>query len=927
MNSFERSGSTRCRDLKVNASVEPTGVGSLQPVFSWVLSDAPRGAQQREAQVRLRSVDGSSDFEWESPLDERCEPFGIAYDGPALDPLRRYEWQVRVRLDDYAWTEWSDPSTFVTDAPSWAAEWIGPTPDHQPTGKVRPAIRYRGTFELPAEIESAYLLITSHGVHGAWLNGIPVSDERLRPGFTSFGHRLQYRIHDVAEFVRPGANVLGVEVADGWYRGLFMPVPKPNIWGDDSAVRALLVVRDGNDGEHRFISDGSWTWSADGPIRASSLVKGEVHDVRQRQPGWSTTDFDGDGWSTVVVTSGGSAELVPQRGPSVRCVEELTPIEVRSTGDGRWLFDLGRNIGGTIRLRATRPAGTTVVATVSEALNAKGRPELRPYWFARQRLQLVTSGSGEADVCEGTYIFHGFRFVEVDGLGGETPPLSTVTGLELTSAHTRVGQFATGHELVDQLHRNLVTSASANLIEIPTDCPHREKLGWTDAVEWAPTTLFLADLREFYGRWLDDVAAEQRDDGAINNQVPEPQSKGGGRYEMSGAAGWGDVATILPWAMYEHVGDRRILAERYPMMKRWVDYLAMRAEREPPSWRNAHNLTGRGRAASSPFIVNTGHQFGDWLTPDATNPVRTLLRGVRRVHALVATAFFARSVELTARAAEVLGEPAAPELRSLHADIRAAFAEWFVDDAGHLLPDTQSSYVLALAFGLVEPAKVQSAADRLAGLVREAGTHPTTGFVATPYLCPVLTEHGHEDCAIDLLLQESAPSWLGQVTRGATSIWEQWEGVRADGRPRLLSQNHMNLGSIGEWIYRDVAGIAQMPGSVGWGHVRVRPIVDERLQWVRARHRTVRGDVATEWRLREGTLTIDVEIPPTARATVLFPTDDPAAVTCDGEPLSSVSADAAGRVAVEVPSGTARFEGPAPAPRRSRGQTISQTSR
>ncbi|MGA1836663.1 family 78 glycoside hydrolase catalytic domain [Herbiconiux sp. 11R-BC] len=808
--------------LRAELRDDSTAVATPAPRLSWtVLSEEPGW---RQASAELRS-DGQV-VRLDGP-DSVLVPWPFA----PLSAGESRELAVRVTADDGRTTDWSAPlrvDAAFTDA--WPGQPIGLADPERPAQPVL----LRTTFEVDAPLTRARLLFTAFGVADAELNGQTVDTGLFAPGWTSYRDRLVHETIDVTGLVHPGSNALGVRLAGCWFTEEYgFHGFTERLYGEQPSFSGHLEL-DFADGSRRIVAatGPGWRASGSGPITASGLYAGEHHDLRLTQPGWSEASFDeggeedGGGWAPVRVGGTPMPMPVPEAriAPPVRRIEELPVREVIASPSGALLLDFGQNLVGRLRLRVDGPAGTRIVLRHAEVLE-DGELALRPLRAAEATDSVVLDGSGPVD-WEPAFTFHGFRYAQVEGWPEEFDP-AAVTAVVLHSDLTRTGRFATSDPLLDRFHENVVWGMRGNFLSIPTDCPQRdERLGWTGDIQvFAPTASFLFDSEAFLVSWLRDLAHEQaRQGGVVPVVVPTTLQ---GPFEGAIAA-WGDAATVVPWALYERFGDLGVLRAQYPSMTAWVDAV----------------LAGAGESG----LWAGTFQLGDWLDPTAP-PDRP--DQARVDPDIVATAYLARSLQIVADAAAVLGESAdASRYAAAASRSRAAFRDEYVTPAGRMLSDAQTAYALALQFGLVTDAAVrEKLAARLAVLVRRDGYRIGTGFVGTPLVTDALAEGGHLAAAGRLLLQTESPSWLHPVTLGATTVWERWDSLLDDGRVNpgeMTSFNHYALGAVADWMHRTVAGLG--PASPGYRTLRIAPRPLAGLTFASASHRTPYGEASVGWR-------------------------------------------------------------------------------
>jgi len=714
------------------------------------------------------------------------------------------------------------------------------------------------------------------------------------PGWTSYDHRLQYQTYDVTDLLQRGDNAIGVTLGDGWYRGFLAWNDNRNVYGKRLALLLQLRVTY-TDGRVQTVgSDGSWKAST-GPILKSDIYNGESYDARLEKPGWSRPGYDDEAWTAVSVINHSKDILIAPAGPPVRETEVITPVAILHTPSGETVFDMGQNMVGWVRLRVNGPAGTTVTLRHAEVLDQEGnlyRDNLR---VAKATVQYTLKGGGE-EVYEPHFTFQGFRYVAVEGFPG-TPTLETLRGIVVHSDMTPTGTFETSNSMLNQLQHNIVWGQKGNFLDVPTDCPQRdERLGWTgDAQVFSRTAAFNMDVAGFYTKWLGDLAADQKANGSIPFVIPDVLTHG--TPNGIGATGWADAGVIIPWTVYLVYGDTRILENQYESMKAWVGYMDSRA--------------GEDRIWDGDF------HFGDWLAY-ATN--RSDYPGATTDKDLIATAYFAYSTSLLQRIATILGKTDdAARFATLENEIKAAFRREYITPNGRMASNTQTAYALALSFGLMPDNEVAQAAQRLANDVRSFDDHLTTGFLGTPLLSQTLSDHGHLDVAYALLEQDTYPSWLYPITKGATTIWERWDGIKPDGSfqdPGMNSFNHYAYGAIGSWMYRVVAGLDLDPQEPAYKHVLIRPQPGGDLTSARASLETMYGTTASAWEIADGQFHLDVTIPPNAHATVRLPHATVAQVTESGRALTGArgvtgTTQDGSTVVVEVGSGRYQFAYPA----------------
>ncbi|MEU4247157.1 family 78 glycoside hydrolase catalytic domain [Amycolatopsis sp. NPDC026612] len=725
----------------------------------------------------------------------------------------------------------------------------------------------RKSFTVTKPVASARLLTTALGLQETHLNGAKVGAEVLAPGWTDYAKRVQYRVSDVTGQIRRGENVLGAMVGNGWYSGS-VGIAGSQKYGTEPWYSAQLRLTFTDGTSSTIATDGSWQ-AGDGPIRADDLYQGETYDARLAAAGWDRPGFDDRGWSAPRVRTGTAPNLVPQVDNGVTVQQEFHPVSWTQPKPGVWVADLGQNFSGWNRLTVTGPAGTTVTMRHAEVLNADGTIYTTNLRAAQATDRFTLAGIGRAETYEPRFTVHGYRYVELTGLPS-APTAATLTGRAMWTSGAQTGTFTTSNTMVNQLQHNILWGERSNMLSVPSDCPQRdERLGWTgDIGIFAGTSTFNLDVANFLGKFSDDLTDAQHADGSFTDVAPDVL---GG----SGTAGWGDAGVIVPYTLWQRYGDTGVITEHFDAMVRWVEYL---------------------RSTSGADLIRDHQTYGDWLNVNDETP-----------HDLVSTAFVAWSSRLLSRMAAATGRTAeAAKYGTLADQVGAAFTNRFVAADGTIGANTQTGYVLALAFGLLPADRVQPAADKLAARVTAANGHLSVGFLGVENLLPVLAAHGHADVAYQVLLQPGFPGWGYMIGHGATTIWERWDGIKPDGSfndPGMNSFNHYGLGSVGDFLYRSVGGLA--PASPGYASLRIAPQPGGGLTSATSAYETPYGSAVSDWSVAGGKLKLRVTVPAGSSATVVVPTSRPAGVTAPPEAVPSVPGT------YFVPAGSYVFTAPA----------------
>ncbi len=708
----------------------------------------------------------------------------------------------------------------------------------------RPALNYlRKDFVLDKPVAKARLYATALGLYELHLNGQRIGDHLFAPDWTDYTKRVQYQTYDVTELVKTGANALAGFAGNGWYSG-HIGNGGFQAWGKVPALFAQLEVIYQDGTVERVVTDASWK-THPGPIITSDFMLGENYDARMEISGWDQPGLDVSGWSNATERAEAARSIGAQVDQPVRETGEMVPKSVKEIEPGSWIFDLGQNMVGFVRIKVSAPAGTKIVLRHAEMLNPDGTIYVKNLRGALSVDTYICKGGG-MEIWQPHFTFHGFRYVEMSGLP-QPPANDTVTGIVVGTDIPRADEFACSNPDINQLQSNIQWGMRGNYLSIPTDCPQRdERMGWMgDAEVFIRTATYNGDIAAFFTKWLVDVDDAQKADGEFTDVSPSPPGKGGGN---GGVPAWGDAGVICPWTIYQMYDDKRILEQQLPAMKRWVD------------WCQTHS-TNYIRAR------DRGPDYGDWLS-----------QGEKTPKDLIGTAYFAYSASLVAQACKAVGDKSgAKKYQKLFGNIRTAFNQHYVSADGHIQGGTQTSYALGLKFGLLSEALRPKAAQYLAEDVASHNDHLTTGFLGVSCLLPALSSEGRQDAAYRVFLQDTFPSWLFSVKQGATTIWERWDGWTPEKGFQdagMNSFNHYSLGSCGEWMFDTVAGIGLDPDQPGFKHIIIRPRPGGGLTHAEAAYDSVNGKISTQWILQDGNFSLRVTIPPNTTATVELPTKD-----------------------------------------------------
>lgn len=846
--------------LRCEHRENPMGIGTSTPHLSWEIPFAHQNAYQIRASADSIDLNKGRKLQWDSGKKTGSQNVLVTYGGPTLRPAERMYWQVRVWDAQGKPSAWSPVAFWETGRTDLgAAQWIT-APWQEDSTRSQPCPMMHRTFTVKGKVASARVYATAKGLYQLKLNNTRVGDELFAPGWTSYNNRTQVQTYDITAGIRQGENVLGALLGDGWYRGFIGWSTQRNFYGSKLALLLMLEITYADGRVQTVVSDGNWK-AATGPFLSADNYNGILYDARKEHLLWTDARFDDKDWQNVKILSAAPKNmLVAQEGVPVRKTETLNVKQFFQTPKGEWVYDFGQNLTGHVRLFVKGKKGDTLVVHHAEVLDAKGNFYTDNLRKAKAEIRYILRGDNDGEWFEPIFTFMGFRYVRITGVSG-LPEAVTLTAVVVHSDMEQTGTFTCSDSLINRLQQNIQWGQRGNFLDVPTDCPQRdERMGWTgDAQAFAPTAAFNYDVAAFFTKWLRDMRADQLPDGRIPHVIPNVL-----RSRDAASAGWADAVTIIPWTLFESYGDTALLRENYPSMKAWVDY--------------------QTQAAGPDTLWNTGSHFGDWVFYSLQDD--TDGRSAVTDKYLIAQAFWAHSADLLRRSAEVLGyKEDALQYTRLFENISAAFRREYMSPSGRIASNTQTSYVLALAFDVLPESARPQAAKRLAKNILNYG-HLTTGFLGTPLLCPVLSQWGYDSLAYALLERKKYPSWLYPVTLGATTIWERWDGIKPDGTFQnvgMNSFNHYAYGAIGHWMYTRVAGLAQAPGSVAYKRLLLQPTPGGTLTWASASLRTPNGMAESGWEKTPTGLRIFVTVPMGSTARLRLPGVEGKTVLENGE--------------------------------------------
>lgn len=920
--------------LRCEALCNPIGVDFRAPRLTWRMQSGRRHTMQtayrvivstQEASIAARQGDVFDSGRVES-AQNACQVAGVAFASAT-----RYFWSVCV-WDNHGEEAWADSvawwETGLLRPEDWEGAYFIEPPQRAQfatqqmvkdfrvyeelpdTERCVPCQLMRREFLLQKPVKKARAYATAHGLYRLEINGQRVGDLELTPEPTCYDKYLQYQTYDVTGMLQEGPNAVGLHIAPGWWSGIIGLYSASCQYGDKISALLKLVITFTDGTSMEICSDGSFV-SAQSPYCYAEIYMGEKYDANLDQPGWSSPGFHAAGWKEVTCLPGGKDVLRGQNAEPIRVRETYPHKCVLKTPKGDTIIDFGQVTSGKAHIAFSGAPGTAVTFHYTQQLNEHGEYSLNITGNYNQATDTFVLGPEGKGIHEPLFVYHGFRYVMVRGdvqLDEEN-----IWALSMSSNVAQAGTFRCSDARVNRLQENIRWSFFGNFIGIPTDNPDRERAGWTgDAQMVVETACYNLGIEAFWRRWLAMMRLEQRADGKIPFIVPNWRSydESDERRGKNTAAGWGDACIIVPWMHYQRYGDVRILEENYAMMEKWMEYAAGQAALNPP---DIGELAPE-RAEHLKYIWNTGWQYGDWLTPSDCTDENGNFRYLPRKWPLkyfTPSCFYVYSADLMAKIAGLLHKPEdVQRYRQLAQKIREACHAELFDENGMPKEDRQGAQVFALFFHIAPEGCEEKILNHLLELMRENGGRMDTGFSSTQYLPDVLTSHGHVRQAYDCLFNTQPPSWLYEVERGATGIWEGWQAVMPDGSVNPVSFLQCANGVIGNWLFSTVAGIR--PDAPGFSAIRICPELDERLSSAQASYDCTYGRIESAWQIKDGMMTLRVSIPANTTAVVSLPEAVGKPVTENGVPLEGaegvLGVQAAGeRLEVRVGSGDYRF--------------------
>lgn len=840
------------KSLNIEYLSNPIGIDVEEPRFSWIIQSKYRGFNQSAYQILIASSpeklnEESADI-WNSGKVLSDKSVLVPFTHHQLSSRQRYFWKVRV------WDEKEKASPYSENAfwemgllknNDWKAKWISAPKVYDWASfvarrkslisdgekeNIYSAPQFRQTFQVTKKMVQARLYISGIGYNVPLLNGQRIGDHLLDPAFTRYDKSVLYSTYDVSENIRPGENVLGVVLGNGWYN-MFTK----DVWGFDHApwrnepallAQLEIIFEDGS--KQIIVSDESWK-VAPGPIVFNSIRQGESYDAGKETPGWDKAGFDDKRWYQPQEVGGPAGKLKAQMIQPVKATEHLVPKTITQPQPGLYVFDLGKNIAGFAELKIEAPAGTEITLRYGERLSKDGRVDQQDIGqhvenHIVQTDKYICKGKG-IEIWHPSFVYHGFQYIEVNGLPGK-PGKETITGIILHTAMESAGSFDCSNKLFNSIQQAALNSYQSNFMGYPTDCPQREKNGWTgDAHLAAEMGLYNFKGQNAYTKWLGDIADEQRPSGEVPAIIP---TSGWGYFWGNGPA-WDNALILIPWYLYQYSGDQRILQQMYPHIKLYVDYLGTKADNH---------------------LIKIG--LGDWAPAKTKTPAE-----------VTSTAYYYVDAVLLSKMAGIFGNALdQKKYTALANQIKEAFNKQYYHENGIYDQGSQTALACAIYQGLSDD-HLEKTVSALVSAVKDRDDHLDCGILGTKYLLHALSDHGRSDVAYKIVNQRTFPGWGNWIEQGATTLWEQWDGSE--------SHNHIMFGDVSAWFYKNLAGISPDSAQPGFKRILFQPYFSEDLTWVKAIHQSMYGEIAADWTRENNYIKYKITIPANTTGEIILP--------------------------------------------------------
>ncbi|WP_317175544.1 glycoside hydrolase family 78 protein [Pontibacter beigongshangensis] len=870
LGSGEAAANVQLQNLRCELLQNPEGIDVTTPRLSWELTGKQRGIGQTAYQIlvastpeKLAANDGDL---WNSGKVSSGQSVHVLYAGKPLESRQEAYWKVKT------WTgngesSWSEPAYWsmgLLHYGDWAGRWIGMdklSPWDQEERFSRLSARYfRKEFEAPKKIKKAKVYIIGLGLYELYLNGQRIGDQVLAPTPTDYSENVKYNTFDVTEQLKSGKNAIGTVLGNGRFYTMrqYKAYKNKNFGYPKMLLNLVIEYTDGT--TEKIRTDESWKMTADGPIRTNNEYDGEEYDARKEMPGWNTVGFDDKQWLPSEYVQEPTGEFEAQMNENMKVMQTLKPVSVKQLKPGTYIVDMGQNMVGWVRMRVQGKSGDQVTLKFAEVLNEKGELAMANLRDAKVT-DIYTLKGGAEEVWEPSFVYHGFRYVEVSGYPGK-PTANSFEGRVVYDAIQTVGSFRTSNPIINQVHQNSYWGIKGNYKGMPIDCPQRnERQPWLgDRPVQAYGESFIFDNGKLYAKWLDDIQYAQKADGSIPDVAPAFW-----RYYSDNMT-WAGTYLMIADMLHQQYGNVQALEKHYPSMKKWLQYM-----------QNVYMTDG---------YIMTKDSYGDWCAPPATiEEGRGMNANVKYPSQLISTAYHYHYLQMMQRFARLTGnEGDIAGYQALAEKVRDGFNDEFYNPEGAFYGENKlTDNLLALYFGLVPKEQEAALFKSIVHIIEVQNKgHLSTGVVGTQWLMRSLTEFGRPDLAYRLATNTTYPSWGYMVANGATTIWELWNGNTA--APNMNSYNHvMMLGDLLSWYYEDLGGIRSSREQTGFKEIEMKPLMVNGLEFVNASYHSLYGLIKSDWKKEKKRFTWNITVPGNTKAVVYIPASSEKSVTEGGK--------------------------------------------
>ena len=877
-------------ELKCEHLISPLAIDIKKPRFSWLCaSENPNAKNKKQTAYQILIATSEEILSknkadiWNTKKVISDKSNDIIFSGKSLRSFTKYFWKVVLWDENNKQGNWSEISSFSTGAikeSDWKGEWLWMAHNRAIDKKQtrcggNPPVLYRKSFSIKKRVKRAVLYVSALGIYEPYFNGKRLGSDFLSPGWTDYKKHVYYYGYDVTSLIKNDKNAIGCILADGWFASFYSWNNQRNHYGNNPILNAQLVI-EFSDGKKQIVAtDRTWKVNV-GPFIEADFLYGEIYDARKEIPDWSNANFDDSNWPIPWRTQQPGIKLEANPAPPVKIIHKYKPVKITEQKKGVYVVDFGQNISGFVSISLKEKTGKKITLKHAEMLNPDGsiyRKNLRGDYA----VDIYYCKGEKNETYQPSFTFHGFQFLEITGLS-KKPQAKDLAACFISSDTPVVGKFSCSNKMINKLFSNIYHTQRMNFVDVPTDCPQRdERLGWTgDAQVYIKTAAMITDVEKFFERWLVELKIAQHTDGDFPAVAPAILDPGSG-------PAWAEAGIICPWVLYEMYEDKKVLEVQYDSMTKFINFMIKQSGKKllPPK---------------------KYHCYGDWLSHNAETP-----------HDIIYTAYFAYSADLMSRIASILGKKSdAKKYAALFENIKTAFNKAYLNKKTFRIKgDTQTCYILAIVYNLVDGQAREKAAEYLIEKIAERNYHLSTGFVGTKDIVTALEKIGRNDIAFKLLLNESYPSWGFSIKHGATTIWERWNGWTPDegfGDARMNSFAHYAYGAVYLWIAENIGGIRA--AAPAFKKIIIKPVPGGNINSAKCEYKSVHGKISTNWKKSKNKFALEVEIPVNTTAEIHFPASSKKRLTENGKsiPKNMVQKNKNGYWVIEVGSGKYKFE-------------------